>query len=356
MPRHLTVNRSNITDIAMSDAPTRALVPGDVRLTLQSFALTANNVTYAASGDAIGYWKFFPSGIDGRGIVPVWGTAVVAETRSDLLSAGDRLYGFFPMAGELVIRAEASGANIVDAAPHRAKLPPIYNRYYRVTEPPSADDHLRAIFQPLLATSFLIADWLDDNAWFGAEQVIVGSASSKTGLGLGMYIQDYPDRPVRTVGLTSQRNVEFVERTGALDGVITYADLEAIAPLASVYVDMAGDSGVKRRLHAHLGDRLKHSSAVGLSHWDAFDPGADLPGPKPQFFFAPAQAEKRRADWGAAEVDRRIASAWRRVAATAGDWMAVRLHDSLDAAVPVYQDLAAGRADPGDGHIIRLSA
>ena len=50
------------------------------------------------------------------------------------------------------------------------------------------DDHLRALLQPLLATSYLLFDWLMDNDCFGAEQIIIGSASSKTGLGLCKYL------------------------------------------------------------------------------------------------------------------------------------------------------------------------
>ena len=67
-------------------------------------------------------------------------------------------------------------------------------------------------------------------------------------------------------------------------------------------------------MHAHLGDALKHSSAVGLSHWDQFAPPRDLAGPKPQFFFAPAQIAKRREDWGPGAVEKRIAEATTRIA------------------------------------------
>ena len=45
-----------------------------MRLAIVSFALTANNITYAAFGDAMNYWQFFPvPGDDGAawGCIPV---------------------------------------------------------------------------------------------------------------------------------------------------------------------------------------------------------------------------------------------------------------------------------------------
>ena len=357
MRKTLLVDRSNIAQITEHSAPAGELDAGQVRLALQSFALTANNVTYAATGDQIGYWQFFPSGIEGQGIVPVWGTAVVTESRAEDMPVGRRYYGFYPMAEELVIQAAVEeGGTVFDAAPHRAKLPPIYNRYYPVTHDPCREDDLRALLQPLLATGYLLADWLYDNDWFGAEQIIVGSASSKTAIGLCTYLQEYADRPFRIIGLTSAGNAAFVEKAGTCDTVVGYDDIEKLAVVASVYVDMAGNADVKRRLHAHLDQALKFSSAVGISHWDKFAPPQDLAGPKPEFFFAPSQSEKRRAEWGAQVIDRKISEAWKRVADRADDWLQLRHHDGLNSAIAVYQDLAGGAADPRDGHVVQLAA
>lgn len=351
----LTVDRAGISHVTLQSSEPAALGEGQVRLALESFALTANNVTYAATGDQIGYWHFFPSGIDGQGIVPVWGSAVVTENRAADLPEGTRLYGFYPMGEELVIDAKVlDGGVVVDAAPHRAKLPPIYNRYYPIAGERSHDDELRALLQPLLATGYLLADWLFDNDWFGAEQIIVGSASSKTAIGLCMYLQEYENRPFRIVGLTSAGNAAFVSEAGTCDAVVTYDDIEKLDVAASVYVDMSGNAGVKRRLHAHLDNALKFSSAVGLSHWDKFAPPQNLAGPKPEFFFAPSQAEKRRADWGAGVIDQKISEAWKRVADSTAGWLRLRHHDGLESAIAVYHGLAEGSADPRDGHIIRL--
>ena len=37
------------------------LQPGQIRLTVERFALTTNNITYAVAGDMLDYWGFFPT-------------------------------------------------------------------------------------------------------------------------------------------------------------------------------------------------------------------------------------------------------------------------------------------------------
>lgn len=353
--KRLLVDQKNITHVQLESVEQRPLHADEARLKLESFAITANNVTYAAVGFDIGYWKFFPTGVDGMGQVPVWGVAEVVESRSDALAQGTRLYGFYPLAEEVVITAqEDSHGMILDAAAHRTELPAVYNRYAPVRKAEPDQDHLRALLQPLLATSYLLFDWLMDNGCFGAQQIIVGSASSKTGLGLCKYLAEPESRSYRIVGLTSAGNRGFVEGLGACDQVVSYDEIESLAQVPSVYVDMAGNAEVKLRLHSHLADVLKHSAAVGTSHWDQFRPQNSLPGPKPKFFFAPAQIAKRRDEWGPGEIEKRITAAWKRLAAEAGGWMTVQVHRGIDAAPAVYADLAEGRANPRDGHVIRL--
>jgi hypothetical protein len=354
--QQLLIDQKAITKTRLEDVAQAPLADGQVRLALQSFALTANNVTYAASGFAIGYWQFFPSGTDGQGLLPVWGTAEVVESRMADLPVGTRAYGFYPLAQELVITPRISrSGTIEDVAAHRADLPAVYNRYVPVPQAPSGQDHLRALLQPLLATSWLLADWLADNAYFGAQQIIVGSASSKTGLGLCKYLAEQTPRDFQIVGLTSAGNRAFVDGLGACDSVLSYDEIAALGQVPSVYVDMAGNGQVKLALHETLGAHLKHSAAVGISHWDKFNPTQELPGVKPQFFFAPAQIAKRREDWGPGVVEQKINAAWQRVAETASDWMTVTQHDGLAAAVSVYAALAEGRADPAEGHVVTLT-
>ncbi len=348
------VDQSDITRARVTEAPNDPLGPGAARVRLESFALTVNNVTYAATGDVLKYWAFFPSGVEGQGIVPVWGTGVVSESLCADLPEGTRLYGYFPMAESAILAPEKVAEGVfMDRAAHRAELAAVYNTYSVVRGTPRHEDHLRALLQPLLATSYLLFDWLMDNDWFGAEQIIVGSASSKTGLGLCKFLAEPKDRPYRIVGLTSARNRAFVEGLGACDSVLSYDEIDTLERVPSVYVDMAGNAEVKARLHTHLGDALRHSAAVGTSHWDKFAPPQDLPGPKPQFFFAPSQVAKRREEWGPGRIEAQITAAWKRIAADADTWLDIVTHDGLDCAPAIWADLAAGRTSPRDGHVVR---
>ncbi len=355
--QRVLVDHRDITQARLADdgAAPVALAADEVRLGVESFALTVNNVTYAATGDVLEYWKFFPSGIAGQGIVPVWGTAVVTQSHVEALPIGTRLYGYLPMAQEVVIRPDQTAPGVfVDLTPHRDGLALVYNTYVVIKAGSAHEDHLRSLLQPLLATSYLLFDWLADNGWFGADQIIIGSASSKTGLGLCQFLAEPEDRPYRIVGLTGANNRAFVEGLGSCDQVLTYDELDQLGRVPSVYVDMAGNAAVKAALHGHLSDQLRHSAAVGTSHWDKFASPKDLPGPKPQFFFAPAQIAKRRAEWGAGVIEAQITAAWKRVAAQAGDWLEVVVHDGLDSAPALWSDLATGRTSPREGHVLRL--
>lgn len=348
---------SDIRKAHLVDTPVPVAGPGQAVVRIEGFALTTNNVTYAATGDVIGYWKFFPTGIKGQGIVPVWGFARVTDSQSETLKTGDRLYGFFPMASHMVITPTARGSsNVIDAAHHRKDLPIVYNTYRRVEAADPASDARRALFQPLLVTSYLLFDFLADNQWFGAAQIIIGSASSKTGLGLAKYLAEArPDGP-DVVGLTSAANHDFVAGLNACDRIAHYDNLEAdIAKRPSVYVDMAGNADVRSRLHRHLGENMVYSCAVGTSHWDKFAPTGDLPGAKPRFFFAPSQIEKRRADWGPGAIDRKLDAAWRRIADNSADWMQIRTGANSADALATYRDLANGIMQPETGHYISLT-
>ncbi|MEH6522635.1 DUF2855 family protein [Sulfitobacter sp.] len=354
--QRLLTDHKNITETRLETVPSELLGSGQARLKLSSFALTSNNVTYAASGFAIGYWHFFPTGIEGQGLVPVWGTAEVVESNSDDLAVGTLLYGFYPLAEELVITPQSDGhGGFVDAVAHRAELPAVYNRYTPVRAGDADQDHIRALLQPLLATSYLLFDWLMDNDCFGAKQIIIGSASSKTGLGLCKYLAEPEGREYKIIGLTSEGNRDFVQGLGACDQVLTYDEIAQLPSEDSVYVDMSGNAQVKAQVHSTLGAHLKHSSAVGISHWDQFQPQVVLEGVKPQFFFAPAQIAKRREEWAPGVIEKQITQAWKRLAKDASSWLDVQVHGGIGQAADVYDALASGSANPRDGHVIRLS-
>ena len=152
------------------------------------FALTANNITYAAFGDAMNYWQFYPTADAAWGIVPVWGFGTVVQSLHPGVAVGERLYGYWPMASSAVLAPERiSAEGFSDGAAHRQALHAVYNRYFRVGADPlytAGSEDAQALLRPLFITSWLIDDFLADNEFFGADTVIVSSASSKTAYGM----------------------------------------------------------------------------------------------------------------------------------------------------------------------------
>ena len=102
----LEVNRSAIEETRLHEEPAAELADGEVRLRIDRFAVTSNNVTYAVFGDVLGYWDFFPAA-DGWGRVPAMGWAEVAESANPDIAVGGRYYGWYPMAQSITIAASA---------------------------------------------------------------------------------------------------------------------------------------------------------------------------------------------------------------------------------------------------------
>jgi NADPH:quinone reductase-like Zn-dependent oxidoreductase len=349
------VKRTALGDTKLAPATPIELGGGEALLRVDVFSLTANNVTYGAFGDFLKYWQFYPAP-EGWGRVPVWGFATVIESRSDSVKAGERVYGYLPMSTTFKVQPgpRKHGA-FSDQSAHRAGLSPIYNNYVLNAEDPlySRDtEALQVLFRPLFVTSFLIDDFIADNDYWGGKQVIFSSASAKTSYAAAQLLKA---RGAKVIGLTSPGNTKFVESLGFYDRVLPYSAIGSLdGATPSVFVDIAGDSAVRQAVHERFGDSLKYSCAVGATHWDAPRDAAPLPGPQPQMFFAPGIVQKRIADWGGAEFQRRVAAAWGAFLPTAAANTRVVEGRGLEAAASVFADLAGGRVSPNDGHVIRL--
>jgi hypothetical protein len=340
---------------------------GEALLQLDCLAVTTNNVTYAAFGDVphLRYWSFFPTRDEGFGHMPAWGFANVVATTVPGLEIGERFYGYFPIASHLVVQpVRVSERGFYDGAPHRLELTSAYNQYQRTRTDAAyrpAREPYQALLRPLFITSFMLADFLEDNAFFGAKQVVVSSASSKTAYGTAFCLRK--DASPTLVALTSRSNAAFVEGLGCYHRTLDYDALKTLdASVPTLYVDFSGDDGLRHRVHEHFRESLVHSCYAGSaqSHDHLSKRRDDLPGPQPQPYFAPNQIKKRNADWGAAEVTRRFNEAqvafFDRVSDTERPWMRVQSHRGFEAARELVTALVAGRIDPKDGHVIVLQA
>lgn len=355
-PAVVEVERAVLSEAHLATVSLSLLPEHGVRLRIDSFAVTANNVTYAQVADQLGYWSLFPAGA-GRGIIPVWGHATVVQSRCAEVAVGERLYGLLPMATHFdVVAGEVTSHALTDTAPHRASMSPFYNRYGRLGSGPSPDllrDRVRETFQPLFATGYLIEQVLRDAQWHGADQLVVTSASSKTALALAFQAgQSSPT--VRRLGLTSARNLDYVRGTGLFDAVVAYDEIGKVERRSTVLVDFAGSPVIRRAVHTRLDDSLRLCCSVGVTHAgvSAAASADPLPGPVPQFFFAPAELERAAARLGADVFQRELGAAFRVFAAAAVDLVVFDERPGLAAARAAYLTTLAGEVSPAEAIII----
>ena len=369
----LEIRKSSIGDAEVHTEPVPALADGQIRLRIDRFAVTANNVSYAGAGDLLGYWDFFPSSDPSTwGRVPAVGYAEVVESRNDDLPVGGRYHGWFPMAEAVVFTATATRDGFRDDGPHRQAHAPIYRSYTRTDvdpfdprahgdDAPDAEDR-HALLRVLLLTGFLADEFFADSGgatatgaapFFGAEQVIVLSASSKTAIGFSQRAAKRDGLAV--VGLTSAANAEFVRSLGFYDAVVSYDEIDdpdsGIPLVDSVVIDMAGNPNVLAAVHQRLGDRITHSMLIGRSHHDAVPTVAvgPLPGATPQFFFAPTELDRLVQGWGAAEYRRRTTEATHEFIDASRAWMSIDERRGPDGPASAWASVHGGDVTPDVG-------
>jgi hypothetical protein len=351
------VKRDDFRECRVADLAPPELEQGQALLRVDTFGLTANNITYAVFGEAMSYWDFFPAE-EGWGRVPMWGFAEVERSEAEGVAPGTRIYGYLPPSSYLVVTpAHAGETGFVDASPNRAALPSAYHRYVASGADPfyRADtEEIQMLLRPLFFTSFLIDDQLDDEGLATRGPILISSASSKTAIAAAFLLARRDG--VELVGLTSPGNVSFVEGLGIYDRTVAYDAIDSLEPGAATYVDVAGDGEVRLAVHSHYGDELVHSMAVGATHWEGFGSGqAELPGPSPRIFFAPDRVVKRSEDWGRGGLETRVAEAWHPFCEWTGGWLETIRGQGFDALRDAYLDVIEGGVDPKHAHVLTLA-
>ncbi|MFI7425920.1 DUF2855 family protein [Micromonospora sp. NPDC049836] len=347
------VARNDLARTTLVGAATPGISDGEALLRVDRVGLTANNVTYAVLGDSMRYWEFFPPerhGLDRQwGLPPLWGFAEVTASKVAGVEPGQRVYGYLPPAGHLVVRPDrVDGYGFRDASAHRADLPSPYNAYRSTVGDPAyrADqEDLLVLFRPLFFTSFMLADQVADNDFYGARSLVLSSASSKTAYAAAYELHG---RAPRLVGLTSPGNLSFTRSLGCYDEVLSYDDVDSLDDVATVYLDLSGAPATRAALRGHLGDRLVRDIAVGLTNQI---PNADA---AEEVFFAPVQMRKRRQDWDRDGLDERFTDAWQRFAQVVSGWLDVRPGNGPAALRDSWRDVLAGRTPPRVGHVVQF--
>lgn len=333
--------------------------PGEVILKPDHFALTTNNITYAAFGDSMRYWDFYPTGEADWGHMPVWGFADVVASNVEGIEVGARYYGYYPIASYARVKAGVTPRGFRALDEHRAELPTPYNQYPLCSADPYYSpeyEDLQALLKPLYLTSAMLADFLIDNQFFGAKRLVFSSASSKTAYCTLFCLEDHD---IECVGLTSRGNIPFVEQLGCYSSALAYQDLENLdASVPTVYVDFSSDMALRDRVHAHFADKLTYSCVAGSAQNTEEAEYKASSGPEPKMFFAPIQMRKRNVDWGSGGVSRYVGEGmvkfYKRVEASGTQLVEVVHSEGYEPAAEIISGLVHGRLSPQQGQIVRL--
>jgi Protein of unknown function (DUF2855) len=182
----LEVSRAAAGETRLVESELAPLADGQVRLGIDRFAVTANNITYAVIGEMLGYWDFFPTGEAGWGRVPAMGWADIVESAHPDVATGGRYYGWYPMARYLDLTVSVTGDGLRDEGAHRQAHAPVYRSYVESGRDPmypvdaigdpdrlgDAEDR-HALLRGLFLTGFLADAFFADEAYFGADAVMV---------------------------------------------------------------------------------------------------------------------------------------------------------------------------------------
>jgi hypothetical protein len=283
--------------------------------------------------------------------------AEVLDSNHPDIEVAERVWGFFPMGTHLkVLAGKVRDDQFIDVSPHRGEYAPAYAQYQRAKGMPiyeEAREDQDSLLRGLFMTSWLAEDFMRDNDYFGADAFLISSASSKTSIALGFAVTERGEK--RSIGLTSSRNKAFCESLGCYELVVTYdelASLDASQPV--VFVDMAGSATVTSELHHHYADNMKYSCLIGATHHEDGGPVDDLPGAKPEFFFAPSQVQKRSAEIGADILMTQLGAGYIAFRVFCDSWLKVVRGCGADSVNDTYQSVLAGGVDPAEGKILSM--
>ena len=338
-----------------------SLAPGQVLVAVDKVALTSNSLSYVIGSQSglMPWLDVFPAP-EGYGHIPCWGFGDVVHSNNDQVPEGERLYGFFPIASQIVLDAgKTHKGGFTDIAECRAGVAPFYNEYSYVRKEPGYAPEFEnnmSLFRPLFATSYLLESFCEDHGFLDdADQVIVSSASSKTAMGFGYLLTKNHAHQVKAIGLTSSRNKDFVSSLGCYDQVISYDELELVdANLRSIVFDVAGNRGVLENIHQRLGDNILYSGQVGQTHWEDKDHRLSklLPGPRPVYWSGPDQLMALRERYGESGFMKRVQESMIDFMIAAFNWINIEESKGPDASEARVRRMLEGDVNAANGMIL----
>ncbi|KAJ3086892.1 hypothetical protein HK100_008538 [Physocladia obscura] len=381
----LEINRKDprIVQVCPLHLTAHPLAVNTIRVRIDKFGVSANNITYVALGDSFQYSKFFPTkDTQITHQMPVWGLATVVESKHPRVPVSVRFFGYLPAASHCDLNVERVDSTSFKVS--RPQLPAdraVYNHYEFCTTDPlynPATENAMILFRPVWFTSFYLNDYVQYHKCFGASTILVSSASSKTSFCFAQLAR-VSDPSVRVVALTSPRNAAWVSSLGVYTDTILYDDIPTSSLLSPhsteennrvVYVDVAGDFALLNRVVSALGgsQNLAKCIEVGASHYDPANTpiisehgdnnhsSSDGPKINRELFFMPSWILKRKSEVGMTVLTKDVEKGWAMMLRDSSKWIQFREFNGNDAAKAVYLDMLEARALPDIGYIVRMDA
>jgi len=394
-----TVERIMVTTLRKDKAETvvlhdtlPALERDEIRMRVDRVGLSANNMFYAQMGEAP-FLKFFavypvPQRPE-LANVPAWGVATIVESNHRDFAVGEQYRGFLHMTNVVQMKARRTADGFVAYGGNRDKLNKAYNGFVKVNDSKTSPSgvtgsraELATIVMPGALSGFLLCELLRSHGFYGGNSVVLTSASSKLSLATAFLLKHEraAGKLGRIIGYSSKNNVEFVRSTGLFDDVLTYEqDLPSDPTLKPVFIDVAGDATIYRRIQKRLAKGL----AVGGTHtkakastFTAFSPSSILKlvgsmlapppvakwldkhlNPTLEMFFAPTVMSELIARWGRSEFDEKCDAALLSFvdAALAHAWIKIVRAESPAAIQSEYRRIVEGSVPPSEAIILSLA-
>jgi hypothetical protein len=345
----LLVDRGDLTEHEVRRAELPALEPGQARLAVERFGITAVTATYALFGDSpMRFFDVFPAP-EGFGRVPVWGFARVVESRADGIAEGSRFFGFLPMSTHHTVTPEAVRGGFVDTA--QQAVPHDWYRTYESADPDDGLDDRRALLHPLFPCSYTLADLIAKQVATGVTSVLISSASCKTAIGLADLLAGTDGLSV--IGVTSGQHVAFTTGLGLYDSVVAYDDLGSGAVSgSSVFVDFTNSAERMRAVYEHAGAGLTATLLAGFTHPSTSFAPPELGLPQPQPYFTPVAEQQIAAEVGLDVYQRGYREAEHGFLARTASWLDVRRGSGPGAISDAFRAVLAGKQEPDAGAVL----
>jgi hypothetical protein len=247
-------------------------------------------------------------------------------------------------------------------------------------DPSPAIEDLTMLYRPLFWTSYWCEDWLFSSQYRGAKKLLISSASSKTAFCLAYLIGKRIGRgelsSIQIIGLTSKKNKAFTKGLSLYNEVLDY-DLFSSASSYSLtketekwlYIDVAGNDNLNKRVFSHFGSRLVASIALGLTNLSPSSPDASstkwstntftqnptAPSPATlEQFFMPEWLAVRRHQLSIARITSLQNQAWQDLMKDCGSWVKMAHVFGGEGVMAAYEDIVKGGLGPERGLVWSL--